>query len=116
MNESRKFFVLEILSFLEEVNCFMPAKQGNSMGIFGLLIGAGAGILGLVLLLAIMPVIGGQFEQAMPPLAADSQWNASYNTDLPSGADAYETLTPFLVIVGLVSLAMLIIGLIAGRW
>ncbi len=86
------------------------------MGIFGLLIGAGAGILALVLLLALMPVIASQFEDATPPLAADSQWNSSYNTDLPTAADAYTTLTPFLVIVGLVSLTMLVIGLIAGRW
>lgn len=86
------------------------------MGIFGLLIGAGAGIMALVIMLMLMPVIGGNFEQAMPALAENSDWNSSYNTDLPSGADAYETLTPFLVIVGLVSLAMLVIGLVAGRW
>jgi len=94
----------------------MAAKQGNSMGIFGLLIGAGAGIMALVIMLMLLPIVGGQFESSMPALAADSEWNTSYNTDLPTGADAYETLTPFLVIVGLVSLAMLVIGLVAGRW
>ena len=81
-----------------------------------LLVGAGAGILALVVMLMLMPVIGGQFESSMPALDTDSDWNSSYNTDLPTGVQAYETLTPFLVIVGLVSLAMLVIGLVAGRW
>ena len=93
------------------------AKGGQAnMGIFGLLVGAGAGILALVVMLMLMPVIGGQFESSMPALDTDSDWNSSYNTDLPTGVQAYETLTPFLVIVGLVSLAMLVIGLVAGRW
>jgi len=99
---------------VEEVNCFMA--KGGQMGIFGLLVGAGAGILALVVMLMLMPVIGGQFESSMPALDADSDWNSSYNTDLQTGVQAYETLTPFLVIVGLVSLAMLVIGLVAGRW
>lgn len=90
--------------------------KGGQMGIFGLLVGAGAGILALVVMLMLMPVIGGQFESSMPALDTDSDWNSSYNTDLPTGVQAYETLTPFLVIVGLVSLAMLVIGLVAGRW
>lgn len=90
--------------------------KGGQMGIFGLLVGAGAGILALVVMLMLMPVIGGQFEESMPALSATSDWNSSYNTDLQTGVNAYETLTPFLVIVGLVSLAMLVIGLVAGRW
>jgi predicted lipid-binding transport protein (Tim44 family) len=92
------------------------ARGGGNMGIFSVLIGAGAGILALVIMIMLMPVVGGQFDEAMPALDADSDWNASYNTDLPTGVDAYTTLTPFLQIVALVALAMLVIGLVAGRW
>lgn len=36
-------------------------------------------------------VKGGKMETAMPALAADSEWNATYNTGLTTGADKNKT-------------------------
>lgn len=90
--------------------------RGGGSGLFAGLIAAGAGILGLCLIMMLAPVIGGQFESAMPALGATSDWNETHNTALTTGAEAYQMLSPFLPIVALVGLAMMIIGIVAGRW
>lgn len=79
--------------------------QGGGIGI-GLLTAAGIGILALAncskslklklkalaggIVFMLGPVIGGQMEEAMPALSATSNWNASYNTGLKTGADVWE--------------------------
>jgi len=73
------------------------------------LIAAAIGILSLSLCFVLAPVVGGQFEAATPALPATSGWNQSYNQDLKSGSDVFETLAPFLIIVGLVFLAGLVL-------
>jgi len=57
---------------------------------------------------------GGQMEAAMPALGADSDWNASHNTDLKTGVDVWQSLTPFLIVVGLVILAAIVIFVLRG--
>jgi hypothetical protein len=80
----------------------------------GMLVGAGVGILALAIVFMLGPVIGGQMETAMPALGANSEWNATYNTDLKTGADVWSELTPFLIIVGLVIMAAIILYVIRG--
>lgn len=60
------------------------------------------------------PVIGGQMEAAMPALGVSSGWNATYNTGLKTGPDVWEQLSPFLIVVGLVILAAIIIFVLRG--
>ncbi|HOS83059.1 MAG TPA: hypothetical protein PK445_10085 [Methanolinea sp.] len=87
--------------------------RGGGINI-GMLVGAGVGILALAIVFMLGPVIGGQLESSMPTLPADSEWNATYNTDLKTGSDVWEMLTPFLLIVGLVILAAIIIMVVRG--
>ena len=87
--------------------------RGGGVNI-GMLVGAGVGILALAVVFMLGPVVGGQLETAMPALGASSNWNASYNTGLKTGADVWESLTPFLIVVGLVILAAIIIIVIRG--
>lgn len=79
-----------------------------------MLASAGVGILVLAVIFMLGPVIGGQMDAAMPALPADSEWNATANEDLKTGADVWATLTPFLIIVGLVILAAIIIFVLRG--
>ncbi len=53
-------------------------------------------------------------ENAMPALGASSNWNATYNTGLKTGPDVWESLSPFLIVVGLVILAAIIIFVLRG--
>jgi hypothetical protein len=46
----------------------------------------------LIVFAQILPFIGGVMEDATPEMSATSEWNASYNTDLPSGADTWSTI------------------------
>lgn len=80
----------------------------------GMLVGAAAGILALAIVFMLGPVIGGQLQSSMPELPADSEWNSTYNTNMKTGADVWEMLTPFLLIVGLVVMAAIIIAVIRG--
>lgn len=79
-----------------------------------MLVGAAAGILALAIVFMLGPVIGGQLQSSMPELPADSEWNSTYNTNMKTGADVWEMLTPFLLIVGLVVMAAIIIAVIRG--
>jgi hypothetical protein len=89
------------------------ARGEGGIGI-GMLVSCGVGILALAIVFMLGPVIGGQMEAAMPALGATSNWNSSYNTDLKTGADVWEDLTPFLIIVGLVIMAAIILYVIRG--
>lgn len=87
--------------------------QGGAINI-GILAGAAIGILTLAVVIMLGPTIGGSMEEAMPALSATSEWNSSYNTDIPTGAETWEQLVPFLIVVGIVILAAIIIYVIRG--
>ena len=50
----------------------------------------------LVVVGQIIPFIGTVMEDATPDADADSEWNASYNTDLPKLSDTWSTLVSIL--------------------
>lgn len=72
------------------------------------------GILVVAIVFTLAPVIGGQIESGMPALDATSNWNSTYNTGLKTGADVWEQLSPFVIIVGLVLLAAIIIAVLSA--
>ena len=79
-------------------------------------------IMAVVFLVLIMfvPTIMSSVETAQPDLAADSDWNSSFNTDLPDVADTYSSLSSILVavviiiIVGIAIFALLRMGNTVG--
>lgn len=81
---------------------------------FGILASMAVGILTLAVVIMLGPTIGGSIENSMPELGATSDWNSSYNTDIPTGSEVWEQLIPFLIIVGIVLLAAVIIFVIRG--
>jgi len=77
------------------------------------LIAAAIGILSLAVVFTLAPTIGGNIE-AMSAIPAGSQWNASVNTNIPEGAETWETLSPFLIIIGLVICAAIVLIVLRG--
>ncbi len=73
-----------------------------------LIIAIAIGILTLIAIFSVIPVVGGSIDNAMPPLAEDSDWNTTTNQDLPSGASMWSQLGPLLVLAVLA----LVIGLV----
>jgi hypothetical protein len=86
---------------------------GGGVGMAGL-IGIGVAVLGLAIIFMLAPQIGGQMDANMPVLSATSDWNASYNTALKTGADIWQTLSVFLMLVGIVYLAAVMIMYLRG--
>jgi hypothetical protein len=79
----------------------------NGLGLF--LGGAAMSVLAFVVVISVAPMIGGTFENTMPDLSASSEWNTSYNTDIPTGAQVWEETIPFLIVCAIVIIASLII-------
>ncbi|MDD4483796.1 MAG: hypothetical protein PHD55_05465 [Methanoregula sp.] len=73
-----------------------------------LIIAIAIGILTLIAVFAVVPVVGGSIDNAMPTLSETSSWNSTYNPDLPDGASIWEQLGPLLVLAVLA----LVIGLV----
>ena len=60
------------------------------------------GLLVFVVLEIFAPTIAGTIEDAQPTLAADSDWNKTYNTDLPTGSEEWTTNVRILGVVILI--------------
>ena len=73
-----------------------------------LIIAIAIGILTLIAVFSVIPVVGVSIDNAMPTVDAGSEWNATTNTDLPSGASMWTQLGPLLVLAVLA----LVIGLV----
>lgn len=84
------------------------ARRGGDNNPMNLIMVIAIGILAMVAVITVGPVVGESINGAMPTQAADSEWNATYNTDLPSGADVWSQLIPLLILAVLA----LIIGLV----
>lgn len=85
----------------------MAKKSG---GMFDPLIMMAIGALILAVLGIFAPYIGGTVEGSMPTLAVDSEWNATYNTDLPSTADSWGTLQSLLWAAATIMIVIVIIA------
>jgi len=72
------------------------------------LVGSAIGALILVVVFAVVPMVGSQVDDATGDLAADSEWNATYNTDLATGYGLWEdvgsmiSLAAVIIVVGVV--------------
>jgi hypothetical protein len=77
------------------------------------LAGAAIGVLMLVVVFSVIPLIGSEVDEATGDLAADSDWNSSYNADIPTGTDLWEdtggmiSLAAVIIIVGFVLSAIM---------
>jgi hypothetical protein len=60
-------------------------------GMMAPVLSAASGLLIFVILEIFAPTIAGTIQQGQPALPADSDWNGSYNTDLPNGANDWTT-------------------------
>jgi hypothetical protein len=71
---------------------------------------AAIGVLVLVVIFSVIPMIGSEVDEATGDLAADSEWNATYNTDIPTGSGLWEDTG------GMISLAavIIIVGFVLG--
>lgn len=61
-----------------------------------------------------VPFVGGSVEQAMPALPADSEWNKTYNTDLPDAADTWVSINGFLTIAAIFAVMALVFMFLRG--
>lgn len=93
----------------------MARGGGGGFPVLEVLVGVAISLLVLAVVFMIIPVIGGSFDTNMPALSATSEWNATYNTKLTSGADFWTGLSPFIYLAALVAIAFLIIYIIRGR-
>jgi len=77
-------------------------------GPFALVVAAGLVLLVVGILFSLAPTIGGSVEDAAPPLAPLSSWNATHNTELVGGGDWFSdnqtwvTLTFLGIVAGVV--------------
>ena len=78
-----------------------------------------AGFVGLLVIVAIVilgPVLAGSIQNAVPAMPVDSDWNASYNTDLPTGVEMWQTnvvIGGVVILVFFIALAIFAIRVIA---
>jgi len=54
-----------------------------------LLVTTVAGFLVLIIYLMIVPFVAGTVEGTMPALSPTSEWNSTYNTDMPATSSIY---------------------------
>ena len=65
------------------------------------------GLLIFVILIIFAPTIAGSIEESQTAMGPDSDWNSTYNTDLPSGVDTWTTNIQILgVVVLIISIAI----------
>jgi hypothetical protein len=92
--------------------------EGGSVGMgnpMNVIIGAFIGLLVIVAIVTLGPVLGGKLETAMPALAVDSEFNATYNTNLPSAAGIWEdnvALGALVILVFFIALAIYYIRMV----
>lgn len=72
------------------------------------LIAAAIGALILVVVFSVVPMVGSEVDEATGDLAADSEWNSTYNTDIATGSGLWEdvgsmiSLAAVIIVVGVV--------------
>lgn len=79
------------------------------------IIGAFIGLLVIVAIVTLGPVLGGKLETAMPALPVNSEWNSTYNTDLPKASSVWEDnvgLGVLVILVFFIALAIYYIRMV----
>jgi hypothetical protein len=64
---------------------------GMSAGPMNTIIAGFVGLLVIVAIVILGPVLAGSIQSAVPAMPVGSDWNATENTDLPSGVDIWQT-------------------------
>lgn len=82
-------------------------KDENAVAEMKYILGVVGGLVSLIVMFLIIPIIGGSLDGAVD-LPADSDWNETYNSDMPDVASQYAT---WVSIIG-VAIVIVIIGLI----
>jgi hypothetical protein len=59
------------------------------------------GILTLIVIVSIVPLVGNSIDSATS-IPAGSDWNATENTDIPTGAGMWGTLGPFIQLAAII--------------
>lgn len=87
--------------------------SGNPMNV---IIGAFIGLLVIVAILALGPVLGDKLTTATgQDMAADSEWNSTYNTDLPKASTVWTDnvgLGVLVILVFFIALAIFYIRMV----
>jgi len=81
---------------------------------FGLMVAAGIGALILIAVFMFVPYVAGTIENSMPDLPADSDWNATANTDLPDAAETWATLANLLALAAIILVITIAIMYLKG--
>ena len=81
--------------------------MGGGGGMMAPVLSIATGLLIFVILIIFAPTIAGSIEESQPDMDADSDWNSTHNTDLPSGVDTWTTNIQILgVVVLIISIAI----------
>lgn len=81
--------------------------MGGGGGMMAPVLSIATGLLIFVVLIIFAPTIAGSIEDAQPAMAVDSDWNHTYNPDLPSGIEEWQTNIQILgVVILLISIAI----------
>ena len=88
--------------------------RGGGLGIMGGLVVFTIGVVVLIAVTMFVPTIAGTIQDAQPDLAADSDWNATHNTDLPNIADKYTQISPLIWLAAIVAVIALVLGVLIG--
>lgn len=83
----------------------------SSLSIMDGVLAFAIGLIAVIIVFGIIPTIG-ETTDGISDLPADSDWNATYNTDLKTGADLWEDTNPILVLAVLVGVFGLILGVV----
>jgi len=59
------------------------------------------GVLVLIVAFTIIPIVGSELDSAVT-LGATSDWNASHNTDIPTGVDLWTSVGGILKVAGII--------------
>ena len=59
------------------------------------------GVLVLIVAFTIIPIVGNELDGAVT-LAADSDWNSTHNTEIPTGVDLWESVGGILKVGGII--------------
>lgn len=88
--------------------------EGTNPNPLGSLAAVAIGALILIAVFMFVPYVGGTIESSTPDLAADSDWNATNNPDLPNGAETWSTIASLLTLAAVVIVISIVIMYFKG--
>ena len=83
---------------------------GMSAGPMNTIIAGFVGLLVIVAIVILGPVLAGSIQAAVPAMSPTSEWNATHNTDLPTGESIWTTnvvIGGVVILVFFIALAIL---------